>query len=84
MCCRLGGSPDDAKEVMNHQFFHTINWDDIFHKRIKPPFKPVVKSETDVSNFDEDFTNEPVDLSPPEGTLTEIAEEDEANFQQFC
>ncbi|XP_068688435.1 RAC-gamma serine/threonine-protein kinase-like [Montipora capricornis] len=80
---RLGGSPDDAKEVMNHQFFHTINWDDIFHKRIKPPFKPVVKSETDVSNFDEDFTNEPVDLSPPEGTLTEIAEEDEANFQQF-
>ena len=35
--------------------------------QIKPPFKPVVKSDTDVSNFDEDFTSEPVDLSPPEG-----------------
>ena len=27
----------------------------------------MVKSDTDVSNFDEDFTSEPVKLSPPEG-----------------
>ncbi|XP_074628418.1 RAC-alpha serine/threonine-protein kinase-like [Acropora palmata] len=80
---RLGGGPDDAKEVMNHPFFLTVNWDDVYHKRIKPPFKPVVKSDTDVSNFDEDFTNEPVDLSPADGNLPEIAEEDEASFQQF-
>ncbi|KAK2560460.1 Protein kinase C-like [Acropora cervicornis] len=79
----LGGGPDDAKEVMNHPFFLTVNWDDVYHKRIKPPFKPVVKSDTDVSNFDEDFTNEPVDLSPADGNLPEIAEEDEASFQQF-
>lgn len=51
--------------------------------QVKPPFKPVVKSDTDVSNFDEDFTSEPVKLSPPEGNLAEIAEEDEANFHQF-
>ncbi|KAL9957916.1 hypothetical protein ACROYT_G034871 [Oculina patagonica] len=79
---RLGGGPDDAKEVMKHPFFSTINWDDIYHKRVKPPFKPVVKSETDVSNFDEDFTNEPVQLTPPEGNLAQIAEEEEA-FDQF-
>ncbi|XP_015762795.1 PREDICTED: RAC-alpha serine/threonine-protein kinase-like [Acropora digitifera] len=79
----LGGGPEDAKEVMNHPFFLTVNWDDVYHKRIKPPFKPVVKSDTDVSNFDEDFTNEPVDLSPADGNLPEIAEEDEASFQQF-
>ena len=35
--------------------------------QVKPPFKPVVKFDTDVSNFDEDFTSEPVKLSPPEG-----------------
>lgn len=80
---RLGGSTDDAKEVMRHPFFQSVNWDDILHKRVKPPFKPVVKSDTDVSNFDEDFTSEPVKLSPPEGNLAEIAEEDEANFHQF-
>ncbi|KAJ7373130.1 RAC-alpha serine/threonine-protein kinase [Desmophyllum pertusum] len=75
---RLGGGPDDAQEVMKHPFFGTINWDDIYHKRIKPPFKPVVKSDTDVSNFDEDFTSEPAQLTPPEGTLAGIAEEEEA------
>lgn len=80
---RLGGGPEDAKDVMMHPFFHTVNWDDVYHKKIKPPFKPVVKSETDVSNFDEDFTSEPVQLSPPEGSLADIAEEDNANFEQF-
>ena len=39
--------------------------------QVKPPFKPVVKSDTDVSNFDEDFTSEPVKLSPPEGKATD-------------
>lgn len=79
---RLGGGPDDAKEVMQHNFFSTINWEDIYNKRVKPPYKPVVKSDTDVSNFDEDFTSEPVQLTPPEGALAEIPEEEEA-FNQF-
>ena len=30
----LGGGPDDAKEVMQHPFFNTINWEDIFNKRV--------------------------------------------------
>lgn len=29
----------------------------------------MVTSDTDVSNFDEDFTNEPVDLSPADGNF---------------
>ena len=30
----LGGGPDDAKEVMQHNFFSTINWEDIYNKRV--------------------------------------------------
>ena len=30
----LGGGPDDAKEVMKHIFFETINWDDILNKKV--------------------------------------------------
>ncbi|KXJ25713.1 RAC-gamma serine/threonine-protein kinase [Exaiptasia diaphana] len=81
---RLGGQVDDAKNVMAHQFFENTNWDDIYHKRIKPPFKPVIKSETDVSNFDEDFTSEPVRLTPPEDHLARIAEDEEdTSFEKF-
>ena len=31
----LGGSPDDAKEVMRDPFFSKVNWDDTLHKRVR-------------------------------------------------
>ena len=30
----LGGGPEDAKEVMQHPFFSTINWEDIYNKKV--------------------------------------------------
>ncbi|XP_033624570.1 RAC-gamma serine/threonine-protein kinase-like isoform X2 [Asterias rubens] len=63
---RLGGGQEDAKEIMEHPFFACINWEDLFDKKIEPPFKPSVKSETDTRYFDEEFTAEPVELTPPD------------------
>lgn len=34
--------------------------------QIPAPFKPEVKNETDVSNFDTDFTTEKPELTPPD------------------
>jgi len=31
---RLGGGPDDSKEVMNHMFFKSIVWLDLFHRKV--------------------------------------------------
>lgn len=31
---RLGGGPSDAKEVMEHRFFLSINWQDVVHKKV--------------------------------------------------
>lgn len=33
---RLGGGPSDAKEVMEHRFFLTINWQDVVQKKVSP------------------------------------------------
>ncbi|XP_022083041.1 RAC-gamma serine/threonine-protein kinase-like isoform X2 [Acanthaster planci] len=63
---RLGGGPQDAQEIMEHPFFASINWEDLYNKKIEPPFKPSVKSETDTRYFDEEFTAEPVELTPPD------------------
>ncbi|XP_077288316.1 LOW QUALITY PROTEIN: AKT serine/threonine protein kinase [Arctopsyche grandis] len=81
---RLGGGPDDAKEIMSHFFFSTINWQDLIQKKIAPPFKPQVSSETDTCYFDSEFTGESVELTPPEGgggPLDHIQEE--PYFPQF-
>lgn len=32
---RLGGGPNDAKEVMSHKFFITINWTDVVQKKVR-------------------------------------------------
>lgn len=32
-------------EIKNHVFFTPINWDDLYHKRITPPYNPNVVSE---------------------------------------
>lgn len=61
---RLGSGPTDAQEVMSQPFFRNINWDDIFHKRIPPPFLPQIKSATDTSNFDSEFTSVTPVLTP--------------------
>lgn len=61
---RLGSGPTDAQEVMSQPFFRNINWDDIYHKRVAPPFLPQIKSATDTSNFDSEFTSVTPVLTP--------------------
>jgi len=87
---RLGGGPEDAIAVKTHPFFNSINWSDLEKKRITPPFKPQVVSETDTRYFDSEFTGESVELTPPDprGALMDsIREEDleseEAYFPGF-
>uniref|UniRef100_A0A672GLR8 non-specific serine/threonine protein kinase n=1 Tax=Salarias fasciatus TaxID=181472 RepID=A0A672GLR8_SALFA len=63
---RLGGGPDDAKEIMRHSFFGTIDWQDVYDKKLVPPFQPQVSSETDTRYFDEEFTAQTITITPPE------------------
>ena len=64
---RLGSSPSDAQDVMDHKFFKDINWDDLYHKRVTPPFVPILNGPTDVSNFETEFTQGKPVLTPTEG-----------------
>jgi serine/threonine protein kinase len=61
---RLGSGPTDAQEIMSQPFFRNINWDDVYHKRITPPFQPQITSATDTSNFDSEFTSVTPVLTP--------------------
>lgn len=49
---RLGAGPNDADEVKAHPFFRDVNWDDLLHKRVPPPFCPTLKNASDTTWFD--------------------------------
>ncbi|VDN39975.1 unnamed protein product, partial [Dibothriocephalus latus] len=64
---RLGSKEEDAEEIKAHPFFRNTNWDQVYARQVEPPFKPTLTSETDVSRFDPQFTNENPVESPDEG-----------------
>jgi Protein kinase C terminal domain len=52
------GSHNDATEIRQHPFFNGIDFEDILSRKIAAPIKPKLKDKTDVSYFDDAFTNE--------------------------
>jgi RAC serine/threonine-protein kinase len=42
---RLGGGERDAAEVMEHQFFSSIDWQTVYDRKLPPPFVPSVQAD---------------------------------------
>ncbi|XP_067895145.1 RAC-alpha serine/threonine-protein kinase isoform X2 [Heterodontus francisci] len=82
---RLGGGYDDAKEIMQDKFFAGIEWQDVYQKKLTPPFKPQVTSEMDTRYFDEEFTAQIITITPPDrdGSMESIDNERRPHFPQF-
>lgn len=41
---RLGSGKEDAEEIKRQPFFKDVNFDDVLHKRIPPPYCPKIVS----------------------------------------
>ncbi|KAK3776694.1 hypothetical protein RRG08_045517 [Elysia crispata] len=66
------------KAILVHPFFHEkIDWEALEQRKVKPPFKPKIKSKTDANNFDRDFTSEEPVLSPVESAVIKAINQDE-------
>jgi serine/threonine protein kinase len=66
---RLGACEADVEEIKAHAFFSEIHWDALLRKEIEPAWKPQLKSEVDVGNFDEEFTGEKQGVSFEESAM---------------
>lgn len=40
-----------VNDIKKHRFLNTINFNNLYLKKISPPYKPMVKSQSDTSNF---------------------------------
>jgi hypothetical protein len=65
--------------VKKHPFFSSIDFDLLEKRQIDPPFKPKVRSETDTTQIDPQFTSEKPQDSLVENTLGDVKE----NFNGF-
>ncbi|NXA37701.1 KS6A2 kinase, partial [Eudromia elegans] len=61
---RLGAGFDGVEEIKRHSFFVTIDWNKLYRKEIKPPFKPAVGRPEDTFHFDPEFTSRTPTDSP--------------------
>ncbi|KAK9480024.1 Serine/threonine kinase [Lipomyces japonicus] len=77
---RLGAGTGDASDVMAHAYFANVNWQDMYHKRVRPPYVPTIDSATDTRNFDQEFTREVPVLTPVSTVLTRA---DQEQFRGF-
>uniref|UniRef100_A0A8C1QHF4 non-specific serine/threonine protein kinase n=1 Tax=Cyprinus carpio TaxID=7962 RepID=A0A8C1QHF4_CYPCA len=61
---RLGAGPDGVEEIKRHIFFATVDWNKLYRREIKPPFKPAVGRPEDTFHFDPEFTSRTPTDSP--------------------
>ncbi|PVU94545.1 hypothetical protein BB561_002486 [Smittium simulii] len=76
---RLGSN--GASEIKAQHFFAEINWDLLLGKKYEPPFKPMVSSSFDTSNFEDEFTAElPEDSYIADSHLSKTVQEQFEGF----
>uniref|UniRef100_H3DIR0 Ribosomal protein S6 kinase n=1 Tax=Tetraodon nigroviridis TaxID=99883 RepID=H3DIR0_TETNG len=59
-----GSGADGAEEIKRHGFFSTIDWNKLFRREMKPPFRPAVARPDDTFYFDSEFTSRTPKDSP--------------------
>ncbi|XP_041709498.1 protein kinase C theta type [Coregonus clupeaformis] len=67
--------------IRQHSFFKDTDWNTLEKREVAPPFRPTVKSPSDVSNFDKEFINEKPRLSCADRTLMNSV--DQTMFNNF-
>lgn len=71
---RLGAGPDGAETIKAHPIFNSFNFQKLLSGKISAPYIPKIKSEDDVSWFDECFTKLTPRISPSPALLNNVDE----------
>lgn len=73
----------NAADVKKHRWFKKINWIDVQEKKIKPTFKPVVKSDEDCSNIDMQFLREDIKETMPMKDMSSFHTRQQNHYVNF-
>jgi serum/glucocorticoid-regulated kinase 2 len=78
------GTNGEVEEIMKHSWFSDLNFDDLLNKKLEAPFIPELSDDqSDVSNFDDQFTkDEPMNSVIPAKNL-ELIKKRQGDFKDF-
>ncbi|XP_053697413.1 protein kinase C [Sabethes cyaneus] len=75
------GCTDGENQIRTHPFFKDMDWEALEQRKVRPPFRPRVRSARDALNFDTEFTKEDPVLTPvPKDIIRCINQEEFAGF----
>lgn len=63
--------------ILAHPFFKDIDWVALENRKVKPPFRPRIRSRKDVANFDAEFTREDAVLTPVSNEVLQSINQEE-------
>ncbi|KAL1513899.1 hypothetical protein ABEB36_003238 [Hypothenemus hampei] len=63
--------------ILVHSFFKEIDWGALETRKVRPPFRPRIRSRKDVANFDAEFTREEPVLTPVSNEVLQSINQDE-------
>ncbi|KAL4718559.1 hypothetical protein ACJJTC_004987 [Scirpophaga incertulas] len=66
--------------IKAHAFFRDVDWDALAARRLRPPFRPKVKSRREAANFDAEFTKEEPVLTPVPPDVLRTINQDTRQF----
>lgn len=61
---RLGSGPRGGKDIMDHRFFASIDFDRLYEKKITPPYKPAVPCDSSYLLHEPAYTQESPGVPP--------------------
>ncbi|XP_026481705.1 cAMP-dependent protein kinase catalytic subunit beta-like [Ctenocephalides felis] len=56
---RFGMMKDGSKDIKAHEWFRSLDWENVLMRRVKPSYKPKLTGADDASNFDK-YDEEPL------------------------
>ena len=60
---RLGYGLIDSREIKEHPFFRKVNWSDMKHKKVSPPFIPPLEESEELNYFDVSITHQELNIN---------------------
>ncbi|CAO1406792.1 unnamed protein product [Diamesa tonsa] len=77
------GCTDGEDSIRKHPFFKDMDWEALEQRKVRPPFRPRVRSARDAINFDTEFTKEEPVLTPVPADVTRCINQDEFSGFSF-